>query len=170
MGGRRGAPASALYALLLLGGCASAPPVETSIKPQNPQQARIYVMRDPDVHYESVSPSIKVDNESVGDVAAARFLVVDRPPGQHLISVNFMGGYYPLTLTTHAGSVHYVQIADRSLAERLFLSGVIPQAIERASTGHNGPLMLVAMGDSEGRALLQTLMAGGAKSKPFSRD
>jgi len=168
--GRRGAVAAALCALLLLGACASAPPVNTSIKPQNPQQARIYVMRDPDVHYEAVSPSIKVDNESVGDVAAARFLVVDRSPGQHLISVHFMGGYYPLTLTARAGSVHYVQIADRSFAERFFLSGAIPRAIEQASTGHNGDLMLVAMGDSEGRALLQTLMAGGVKSKPFSRD
>jgi uncharacterized protein DUF2846 len=114
MGGRRGALAAALCALSLLTACASAPPVETSIKPQNPQQARIYVMRDPDVHYESVSPSIKVDNESIGDVVAARFLVVDRPPGQHLISVHFMGGYYPLTVTTRAGSVYYVQIADRS--------------------------------------------------------
>lgn len=170
MGGRQGALALALGTVWLLVACASAPPLETSVKPQNPQQARIYVMRDPDVHYESVSPSIKVDNESIGDVAAARFLVVDRPPGQHLISVNFMGGYYPLTLTTRAGSVHYVQIADRSFAERLFLSGIIPQAIERASTGHNGSLMLVAMGDSEGRALLRTLMAGGVKSKPFSRD
>jgi hypothetical protein len=170
MEGRQGALASALCAILLLTACASAPPVETAIKPQNPQQARIYVMRDPDVHSEVVSPSIKVDNESVGDVAAARFLVVDRPPGQHLISVNFMQGYYPLTLTTRAGSVHYVQIALRPFAERFFLSGAVPRAIEQASTGHNGEFMLVAMSESEGRALLQTLMAGGVKSKAFSRD
>jgi hypothetical protein len=170
MGGRRGALASALCALLLLGACASAPPVETSIKPQNPQQARIYVMRDPEIHSEMVHPEIKVDDQSVGDVGPARFVVVDRPPGQHVVSISFMTGYYPVTLTTRAGSVHYIQIGQRPYMERLLLGGVVPQAIEQASTGRSGPLTLVVMSEPEGRALLQKLMAGGVTAKPFSRE
>jgi Protein of unknown function (DUF2846) len=170
MRGRRGAPASALCALSLLGACATAPPPIESPKAQNPQQSRIYVLRDPDVHSELIHPAIKVDDESVGDVAAARFLVVDRPAGQHVVAVSFMQGYYPVTLTTRAGSVHYVQIASRPYMETLLLSGVIPQAIEQASTGHSGTLMLVVMSESEGRSLLQKLMAGGVKRAPYSRD
>jgi len=167
MEGRRGALASVLC---LLAACAAAPPLDTSTKPQNPQQARIYVMRGPEVHSEMVHPEIKVDDQSVGDVAPARFVVVDRPPGQHVVSVSFMAGYYPITLTTRAGSVHYVHIALRPYMERLLLNGLVPQAIEQASTGHSGTFMLVAMSEPEGRALLQKLMAGGEFRGPAPRE
>jgi hypothetical protein len=161
MGRRRGALASALCALLLLGACASAPPIETP-RAQNPQQARIYVMRDPEVFSEAVHPGIKVDDESVGDVAPARFLVIDRAPGQHVVAVFLLQNYYPLTLTTRPGSVHYVKVALRPYMERLLLGGIVPQAIEQASTGHNGAYTAAEMSESDGRALLQKLTAGAS--------
>src|SRR5262249_28644552 len=160
MGGKRGVLASALCALLLLAACARAPPVETSIKPQNAQQARIYVMRDPEDHYEMVHPEIKIDDQSVGDLRPARFVVADRPPGQHVVLLSSTRGYYPVTLTTRAGSIHYVRVALRSFAERFLLGGFVPQAIEQASTGHSGEFILVVMSEADGRALLQKLTVG----------
>ena len=43
---------------------------------------------------------------------------------------------------------------------RFLSNGMIPQAIEQASTGHNGGYMLVEMSEPEGRGRLQKLMAG----------
>ncbi|HXW26947.1 MAG TPA: DUF2846 domain-containing protein, partial [Xanthobacteraceae bacterium] len=154
----------------LLAACATTPLPAESPKAQNPQQARVFVMRDPEIQSELVHPAVKVDDESVGDVAPAKFLVVDRPPGQHVVSVSFMQGYYPVTLTTRAGSVHYVHIAMRPYMERLLVGGVVPQAIEQASTGHSGPFTLIVMNDAEGRALLHKLMAGGEFTEPAPRD
>jgi hypothetical protein len=157
---RRGVLAPALCALSLLAACAAVPPLPSSPQAQNPQQTRIFVLRDPETFSELVHPSIKVDDQSLGDVAPARYLFVDRPPGQHVVSLSFMQGYYPITLTTRPGSVHYVHIAMRPFMERFLLGGVIPQAIEQASTGRNGPLILVELSEPEGRALLHKLTAG----------
>ena|ERR1041385_7083817 len=109
MGARRGALAWALCALsLVVASCASVPPLETATKAQNPQQTRIYVLRDPQALGEIERPGIQVDGEMIGLLAPARFVVIDRPPGEHVVAVaSSMGGYYPLTLKTRAGSVHY---------------------------------------------------------------
>jgi hypothetical protein len=168
-GGRRGI-ASAVWPLALLAACASVAPIGPLPKAQNPQQTRIYVLRDPENISEMVHPAIKVDDESLGDLPAARFVVADRAPGQHVVSLSFMQGYFPVTLTTRAGSVHYVQVAIRPYMERLLSQGVIPQAIEQASTGHSGPYMLVVLSEPEGRALLQKLMAGGEFHGPAPRE
>ena len=161
MGGRRWALASVLCALsLVAASCASVPPLETATKAQSPQQTRIYVLRDPATFSELLHPGIKVDDESVGDLAPARFLVIDRAPGQHVVAVASSRGYYPLTLKTRAGSVHYLHVALRPFAERFLLGGLVPQMIEQASTGHSGEFTLMEMSEPEGRGLLQKLMAG----------
>jgi Protein of unknown function (DUF2846) len=174
----RGAVAFALCALLLLGACASvappeasAPALQMSSKPQSPQQTRIYVLRDPDIHSELAYPGIKIDDQSVGDLAPAKFLFVDRAPGQHVVAVHLLHTYYPLTLTTRAGAVHYVRLTSRPFVESLLLnSGLLIQVAERAATGHNGGFMLVEMSDAEGRALMQKLLAGGEFRGPAPRD
>jgi hypothetical protein len=157
---RRGVLASGLCALSLLAACAAVPPLDPLPKAQNPQQTRIYVLRDPEVFSEVVHPAIKVDDQSLGDLAPARYVFVDRAPGQHIVSLNIMQAYYPVTLATRAGSVHYLHVELRPYMERLLLGGIIPQAIEQASTGHNGPYTLVEMDQQAGRALLQKLTAG----------
>jgi hypothetical protein len=160
MGAKRGVLASAPCMLWLLAACAAVPPLESPPKAQNPQQTRIYVLRDPEVFSEVVHPAIKVDDQSLGDLAPARYVFVDRAPGQHVVSLNVMQAYYPVTLATRAGSVHYLRVALRPYMERLLLGGILPQAIEQASTGHNGPYTLVEMDQQAGRALLQRLTAG----------
>jgi hypothetical protein len=152
----------ALCALSLLAACAAAPPLESLPKAQNPQQTRIYVLRDPEAFAGLVHPEIKVDDQSLGDLAPGRYLFVDRAPGQHVVSVNAMMSYYPVTLTTRPGSVHYVKVALRPYMERLLLGGIVPQAIEQASTGHNGAYVLVELTEPDGRALLQKLTAGAS--------
>jgi hypothetical protein len=159
MGGRRGALASALCALSLLLACASVPPLPTTIKGQNPQQTRIYVMREPKFFSELGHPGIKVGDEVVGSLAPARFLVIDRAPGQYVVSVNSSPGYYAITVAAHAGSVHYLQVGLRPFVEQYLTSGLIPQMIEQASTGHNGAFTLVELSEPAGRAMLQKLMS-----------
>ena len=48
----------------------------------------------------------------------------------------------------------------RPFMQRYLSSGIIPQMIEQASTGHSGAFMLIEMGEPEGRGMLQQLMAG----------
>jgi hypothetical protein len=124
------------------------------------QQTRIYVLRDPETFSELAHPAIQVDDQSVGDLAPARYLFVDRAPGQHVVSVSLLQNYYPITLTTRQGSVHYVHLGLRPYMERFLTAGLLTQAIEHAATGHNGAYMLVEMSEPDGRALLQRLTAG----------
>jgi hypothetical protein len=157
---RRGALASALCTLSLLAACAAVPPLEPLPKAQNPQQTRIYVLRDPETFSEVAHPAIQVDDQSVGDLAPARYLFVDRAPGQHVVSVSLLQNYYPITLTTRPGSVHYVHLGLRPFVERFLTAGLLTQAIEHAATGHNGAYMLDEMSEPDGRTLLQKLTAG----------
>ena len=158
MGKRRGARASALGALLLVAACASVPPLPTTITAQNPQQTRIYVMREPKFFSELGHPGIKLGDELVGTLAPARFLIIDRPPGQYVVSVNSSPGYYAITVAARAGSVHYLQVGLRPFVEQYLTSGLVPQMIEQASTGHNGAFTLVELSEPAGRAMLQKLM------------
>jgi hypothetical protein len=187
MAARRGRPAAALGVLFLVAACATAPPgdmnvpagtsapavntsapaLTTSIKPQSPQQTRIYVLRDPEVHSELAYPGIKIDDQSIGDLAPAKFLFADRAPGQHVVAVYLLHNYYPLTLTTRPGSVHYVRLTLRPAIETLLLSsGLLIAAAERAATGRSGAYILIEMSEAEGRALMQKLMAGGSEKAP----
>jgi hypothetical protein len=152
MSGRRGAIAALLCALsLVAASCASTPPLETA-KAQNPQETRIYVLREGQTLGEIERPGIDVDGHRIGLLAPARFFVIDRAPGQHVVAVaSSGGGYYPLTVTTRAGSVHYLNLTSRPFIERYLSRGMIPQVIEQASTGHNGGYMLVEMNEAEGR-------------------
>ena len=160
MGGRRGIRAVALCALSVLAACASVPLPQASPKAQDPRQTRIYVLCEADACGGLVPIEIKVDDQSIGDLTSARYLFADRAPGQHVVSVTSYMGYYPVTLTTRAGSVHYLKVALRPYVERLFTGGIIPSAIEQSSTGHSGQYTLAQMSEAEGRALLQKVTAG----------
>jgi hypothetical protein len=160
MDARRGIRAAALCALSVLAACASVPLPQASPKAQDPRQTRIYVLCEADACRGLVPIEIKVDDQSVGDLTSARYLFADRAPGQHVVSVTSYMGYYPVTLTTRAGSVHYLKVGLRPYVERLFTGGIIPSAIEQSSTGHSGQYTLAQMSEVEGRALLQKVTAG----------
>ena len=160
MQGRRGMRVAALC-VLLLAACASVPLPQTSPKAQDPRQTRIYALCEADACAGLVAIEIKVDDQNIGDLTSARYLFADRAPGQHVVSVTSYMGYYPVTLTTRAGSVHYVKVALRPFIERYFTGGIIPSAIEQSTTGRSGQYTLAQISEAEGRALLQKVMAGG---------
>jgi hypothetical protein len=162
---RRGVLAAVLCALSLLAACASVPPPpQMSPTAQDPRQTRIYVLCEADVC--AARPEIKVDDQSIGDLTSDRYVFADRAPGQHVVAITLLQNYYPLTLTTRPGSVHYVHVKVRPAIESFLTAGLLTQMVERAATGHNGAYLLVEMSDSEGRALLQKLMARAADPRP----
>ena len=160
MDGRRGALALTLCVVWLLGACASTPLSQSLPKGQDPRQSRIYVLCEESVCGGPAHPAVKIDDHSIGDLTSAGFLSADRAPGQHVVSVSLLQNYYPITLTTRAGSTHYVNVKARPALEALLTAGIIPQAIEQAATGHNGAYVLVEMSEPEGRALLQRVTSG----------
>jgi hypothetical protein len=157
MGGRRGVLASAACMVWLLAACAGTPLPQTLPKAQDPRQTRIYVLCGADVCAGAAHPGIKIDDQTIGDLTSAGFLFADRAPGQHVVSISLLQNYYPLTLTTRPGSVHYVHVKARPAIESFLTAGLIPQAVEQAATGHNGAYVLVEMSEPEGRALLHKL-------------
>jgi hypothetical protein len=166
MGAKRGAIASALCALSLLTACASVPLPRTLPKAQDPRQTRIYVLCDESVCGGVTHPEIKIDDQSIGDLTSAGFLSADRAPGQHVVSVSLLQNYYPLTLTTPPGAVHYVHLKARPAIETFLTAGLLTQAVERAATGHNGAYVLVELSEPDGRALLQKLTTGAGEARP----
>jgi hypothetical protein len=157
MRGGRGILLLGLCVLSLLSACASTPLPQTLPTAQDPRQTRIYVLCETEVCGGAAHPEIKIDDQSIGDLTSAGFLFSDRAPGQHVVSVSFLQNYYPLTLTTRPGFVHYVHLKGRPVIEGLLTAGLLTQAVERAATGHNGAYVLVEMTEPEGRALLQKL-------------
>jgi len=130
---------------------------------QNPRQSRIYVLCEEGVCGSwalAQQPEIKVDDQSIGNLTSDRYLFADAVPGQHVVSVTSYMGYYPVTLTMRAGSVHYLKVSLRPYVERFFTGGLIPSAIESASTGHSGQYILAQISEADGRALLQKHTAG----------
>jgi hypothetical protein len=160
MGESRAIRAAALCALSVLAACAGVPLPQESPKAQDPRQTRIYALCEADTCAGLVPIEIKVDDQSIGDLTSVRYLFADRAPGQHLVSVNSYMGYYPVTLTTRAGAVHYLKVGLRPFIERYFTAGIIPSAIEQSSTGHSGQYTLAQVSEAEGRALLQKITAG----------
>jgi hypothetical protein len=73
--------------VMLLGACAQT----TALEPQNQsldaRHARIYFIRNPVFVGKLGSADIKIDGKLVGAVAAGTYIVADRPPGPHKISV-----------------------------------------------------------------------------------
>ena len=152
--------ATALCALSVLAACASVPAPQALPKAQDPRQTRIYVLCETDACTGLSRPEIKVDDQSIGNLTSDRYLFADCPPGQHVVSVTSYMGYYPVTLTTRAGSTQYLKVALRPYVERLFTGGIIPSAIEQSSTGHSGQYTIAQMSEADGRAMLQKLTAG----------
>src|SRR5262249_62192489 len=127
---------------------------------QDPRQSRIYLLCEADACGGLSQPVVKVDDQSIGNLTSDRYLFADAVPGQHVVSITSYMGYYPLTVTTRAGSVHYLKVSLRPYIERFFTGGLIPSTIESASTGHSGQYILAQMSEGDGRALLQKVAAG----------
>ena len=155
---RRGTLGLALCALSLLSACASVPLPQTLPNAQDPRQTRIYVLCDADLCGGVAHPGIEIDGQSIGDFTSVGFLFADRAPGQHVVSVSLLHTYYPLTLTTRPGFVHYVHLKARPAIEGFLLnSGLLIQVAERVATGRNGAYVLAELSEPEGRTLLHKL-------------
>jgi Protein of unknown function (DUF2846) len=72
---------------LFLASCFQTTAVESHVQPLDAHQARIYIIRQPSVLSSLGAPDIKVDGRLVGTLAVGSYLVVDRPPGSHRITV-----------------------------------------------------------------------------------
>ncbi len=73
--------------IFFLGACEGTSALETQNRAHNSHQARLYFIRQPAVLSKLGSADIKVDGASVGSLGASSYIAVDRPPGQHTISV-----------------------------------------------------------------------------------
>jgi hypothetical protein len=78
----------AFCALLLLQACAAR---TTALDSQNQvsdaRQGRIYFIRHASVLSRLGAPDIRIDGKLVGELAVATYIVADRPPGPHTITV-----------------------------------------------------------------------------------
>jgi hypothetical protein len=72
---------------LLLGACAQTTALEPQNRALDARQARLYFIRHPAILRQIGSADIKVDGKLVGSVATGAYLVVDRSPGPHKITV-----------------------------------------------------------------------------------
>jgi hypothetical protein len=79
----------ALLFLAVLAGCGAAQTItfEPQNQPLDGRQGRLYFIRHPSVMSGFGTPPIKVDGKLVGELAAGTYIVVDRPPGTHKITV-----------------------------------------------------------------------------------
>jgi hypothetical protein len=73
--------------ILLLGACAKT----TAFEPQNQlldaRQARLHFIRQPTILSALGSAEISVDGKPIGSLAEGAYILADRPPGPHTISV-----------------------------------------------------------------------------------
>jgi len=73
--------------ILFLGAFEGTNALESQSRPHNSRQARLYFIRQPAILSKLGSADIKIDGASVGSLGASSYIAVDRPPGQHTISV-----------------------------------------------------------------------------------
>jgi hypothetical protein len=75
------------FAVLLLVGCASSTVLEPQDQPLDTRQARLYFIRQPMLTGQIGAVDIKIDGKLIGSLGTANYMVADRPPGTHKITV-----------------------------------------------------------------------------------
>ena len=73
--------------ILLLAACANTTALEPQNQPLDTSQARLHFIRQPAILSTLGSADIKIDGKLVGSLAADSYIVADRPPGPHRITV-----------------------------------------------------------------------------------
>jgi len=114
----------------LFAGCASGPEYTAaakSIPPLSPDQGRIYIYRTT-VLGAALQPTIKINDQAVGDSKAEGFLYVDEPPGEYKI-VTSTEVTRTLSLTLEKGQTRYVRC---NVSMGFFVGHVYPELVDNA--------------------------------------
>ena len=114
----------------LFAGCASGPDYTAaakSIPPLSPDNGRIYIYRTT-VLGAAIQPSIKVNDQTVGDSKAEGFLYIDEPPGEYKI-VTSTEVTRTLSLTLEKGQTRYVRC---NVSMGFFVGHVYPELVDNA--------------------------------------
>ena len=95
-----------LLALLAIAGCATTGPrfseIEAKIPAVPADQGRIYFYRKSIFFGDGLRPPVKLNGQEVGRPVPDGFFFVDRPPGDHVVSVSTeVERSLPLTLAKH---------------------------------------------------------------------
>jgi hypothetical protein len=114
----------------LMIGCASGPKfreVSASIPALNSEQGRIYLYRTTTIGA-ALQPTVRVNNDPVGDSKAKGFFYIDRPPGNYKVETS-TEVKRSLSLTLDKGETRYVRF-DISMG--FFVGHVYPNLVENA--------------------------------------
>jgi Protein of unknown function (DUF2846) len=161
----------AALACVSVAACASS--TTTAFEPQHRAlgagQARIYVIRPETWAGHITRYDVLVDDKPVGELAAGSYLSVDRPAGQHKVSVTPPSILARVEHEFHAaaGRSYYFVINIKS-SESAVVSGSFVMAIPMPGTSIGRPvkegnflsgLYLSVLDAAEGRAMLSRLKA-----------
>ena len=115
---------------LLVAGCASGPTLSemsASIPPVGASDGRFYIYRTTGAAA-AIQPSVKVNDEVVGDAVPRGFFYVDRPAGSYKISTS-TEVERTLSLTLEPGQVRYVRLG---ISMGFFVGHVYPELVDDA--------------------------------------
>lgn len=149
--------------ILLLGACAQT----TALEPQNQaldaRQGRLYFMRHPVIVGKLGSAAIKIDGKSVGALAAGDYIVADRPPGPHKVSVygaiDSVGTESEVSI--QPGISYYFELGPSAVRTNLDMMtlesmGITGQPLQGPS-GSNSPYRFYALDAAAGAAKIARL-------------
>ncbi len=150
---------------LLVAACTS---VTTTLEPQTKARdarlARIYLIRDKS-WVSGAAAKVKVDDVEVGAVAADSFMLVDRPPGKHVVSLgSALGlGWADYEIEAAAGQTRYYSVELRdtiAVAPPLVVPIVYPthgRVLPEKGPSFNAAFRLAEMTSADAAALMAKL-------------
>jgi hypothetical protein len=152
-------------ALLLLQACAAQ---TTALDSQNQaldaRQGRIHFIRHSSVLSRLGAPDIRVDGKRVGELAVATYIIADRPPGPHTITV--VGAMDSVgceaEIRVQPGMSYYFEMGPivRTNADSFNLAsmGITGQPVP-CRNSHNTPYMFYSLDAATGAAAVAKLKA-----------
>lgn len=147
---------------LLFAACGTTTPLESQTKTQVASQGRIYFLRGNNYLGRGGAVEIKLNGQSVGNVANNSYFFVDRDAGAYKVTleVPLTPGQYSLPVNVRAGSLTYIEVAPQTgNATAVLVGGLVGAAIAASASedGKNATFRLALMDPAAGAALLQEL-------------
>ena len=94
---------------LFLAGCASGPAFNpNSVQPVQSDEGRLYFYRS-SAAGTAVQPDVKIDGAVVGKAVPKGYFIVERPPGQYVVSAS-TEAKRSLTINLEAGEEKYIRL------------------------------------------------------------
>ena len=148
---------------MVLGACAQTTALEPQNQPLDARHGRIYFIRNPVFVGKLGSADIKIDGKLVGALAAGTYIVADRSPGQHKISVygaiDSVGSESDINI--QPGISYYFELGpsvvrtnmDKAMSDAM---GVTGQPVP-ARVGPNSPYQFFSLEPTAGAASIARL-------------